>query len=202
MRLCQVCGKKLPRKNGKYCSKKCYGADKRQFKPCVICGKPLPKWPLVKKTCSRECFLKLRSQVNSGENNPRYKGVITKICPYCGEIFTHRRTEAPRKYCSKECSILAGAALRRNPNHWRYKGDRKRDKGQNWGQQSAKARRRDNYTCQLCGLTEAQLGQRLDVHHVRPYVLFNGDWESANHLDNLTSYCRSCHVKVELSKSS
>ena len=131
MGLCSVCGKELPRKNTRFCSRKCWGASRLQFKSCVICGKPLPKWPLVKKTCSRECFLKLRSKVNSGENNPRYKGLITKTCPYCGKSFSHSRTEAPRKYCSKECWVWAGAANRRNPNHWRNKGDVKRDKGLN-----------------------------------------------------------------------
>jgi len=47
---------------------------------------------------------------------------------------------------------------------------------------------RDKFTCQDCGVN----GIRLDIHHKIPY-LFSGD----NSIENLTTLCRSCHMKAE-----
>jgi 5-methylcytosine-specific restriction endonuclease McrA len=59
------------------------------------------------------------------------------------------------------------------------------------------ARKRDNFTCQRCGITTEETGKSLDVHHIKPYREFNGDHKSAHHLDNLITLCNSCHQIVE-----
>lgn len=47
-------------------------------------------------------------------------------------------------------------------------------------------RKRDNYTCQECGMTQKQLGYRLAIHHI--------DYNKKNSSkDNLISLCYSCH---------
>jgi len=56
----------------------------------------------------------------------------------------------------------------------------------------ASIRQRDNYICQVCGKLEVELkgfNKKLDVHHI--------DYDKDN-LDpeNLTSLCRSCHIKT------
>lgn len=48
-------------------------------------------------------------------------------------------------------------------------------------------RRRDNYTCRLCGIK--QVKPKLDIHHIE-YNKRNND------LDKLISLCRSCHTKT------
>lgn len=54
-------------------------------------------------------------------------------------------------------------------------------------------RKRDNYICQLCGITEKEYGKTLDVHHK--------DYSDFNHgTENLTTLCRGCHNKVRLNK--
>lgn len=53
-------------------------------------------------------------------------------------------------------------------------------------------RKRDNYTCQICGITEKEYGQQLSVHHIRLYRLFE-DKKEANDLNNLISVCEPCH---------
>lgn len=50
-------------------------------------------------------------------------------------------------------------------------------------------RLRDNYTCQLCGVPEAECYEKLHCHH--------GDYDKENCLpSNLISLCRRCHTKT------
>ncbi|WP_106497166.1 HNH endonuclease [Lentibacillus sp. Marseille-P4043] len=66
--------------------------------------------------------------------------------------------------------------------------------GPNWRSQRKKARIRDNFTCQDCGLTEKEYGKELSVHHIIPFREFKGDWEEANRLSNLVCLCEHpCH---------
>jgi len=68
--------------------------------------------------------------------------------------------------------------------------------GPNWKEQRRKALDRDNGTCQGCGRTASDLGQRPDVHHITPFREFD-DYEEANKLSNLVCLCRSCHGEWE-----
>jgi 5-methylcytosine-specific restriction endonuclease McrA len=79
---------------------------------------------------------------------------------------------------------------------WRWKGGSDHYRGPNWQQQRREARKRDNYTCQRCGITEAVLGQDLDAHHIVPFSQFS-DYREANRLSNLACYCKTCHAIVE-----
>lgn len=68
--------------------------------------------------------------------------------------------------------------------------------GPNWINQRRKARKRDNYTCQDCGITEEGYGRELSVHHKIPFRHFMGDWKRAINLSNLISLCEyPCHRK-------
>ena len=49
-------------------------------------------------------------------------------------------------------------------------------------------RERDNYTCQLCGLTKDQVGQ-MDVDHIVPWHISHD-----SSLDNLRCLCHSCNL--------
>ena len=86
---------------------------------------------------------------------------------------------------------------KRGEKCWRWRGNSDHYRGPDWQEQRRKARKRDYYTCQDCGITEASLGQELSVHHKRPYYEFDGNWKEANKLDNLVSLCPSCHMKAE-----
>jgi predicted HNH restriction endonuclease len=37
----------------------------------------------------------------------------------------------------------------------------------------------------------------LEVHHIQPAYLFNGDHDAANQLSNLICLCVTCHKKAE-----
>ena len=71
-----------------------------------------------------------------------------------------------------------------------------RRRGANWGEQADSARQRDGYACYQCGVTEEELGQRLQVHHRIPFRRFKTNVE-ANKLEHLVSVCSSCHGQLE-----
>lgn len=88
-------------------------------------------------------------------------------------------------------------------NHWRWAGGCQTWRGPNWNNQSERARERDNYCCQSCGVTQSELGKKLDVHHIQPFREFgfvpykNKNYIQANQIDNLITLCPSCHQKTE-----
>ncbi len=64
--------------------------------------------------------------------------------------------------------------------------------GDDWDKIRLVVYKRDNYICQDCKITMNEYGKPLDIHHLIPY-LFSGD----NSIENLTTLCRSCHMKEE-----
>ncbi|GJQ51179.1 MAG: hypothetical protein HKUEN02_00260 [Anaerolineaceae bacterium] len=66
--------------------------------------------------------------------------------------------------------------------------------GPEWLKIRERVRRRDQFTCQVCGVVES--GRQHDVHHKVPFRAFASRAE-ANRLENLTTLCPSCHHKVE-----
>jgi len=92
--------------------------------------------------------------------------------------------------------------------HWRYgEGEAvPRYRGPNWEKQRERARFRDQYRCQNCGVTQpehlADFGRGLSVHHLTPIRVFreNSDdgpnWDRVNALDNLLTLCQPCHQSI------
>ena len=79
------------------------------------------------------------------------------------------------------------------------------DYGPEWPKLRDRARARDKYICQVCGVPET--ARQHDVHHKIPFRAFvtsarGGSPEpaqvaQANRLENLTTLCPSCHHKAE-----
>lgn len=54
-------------------------------------------------------------------------------------------------------------------------------------------RKRDNFTCQLCGVTERELGYNFSIHHA--------DYDRSNHdEDNLHTTCKACNSRVNTNR--
>jgi hypothetical protein len=72
--------------------------------------------------------------------------------------------------------------------------------GENWREQRRKARKRDDYECQACGMADAdhvsEFGYGLEVHHIKPVRTFDNP-EDANYLPNLVTLCTPCHQRYE-----
>lgn len=87
-------------------------------------------------------------------------------------------------------------AVPRGEDHPHWRGGSVAPYGAGWKTQRDKARKRDEYCCQLCGVSESDLKSELDVHHKEPYRSFE-DESDAHRIDNLISLCSGCHAAVE-----
>lgn len=68
--------------------------------------------------------------------------------------------------------------------------------GPGWDNIRKLRRKRDNYTCQVCGTVENQKAHH--VHHKVPFRKFDSTGQ-ANHIENLITLCPSCHQRAESS---
>lgn len=96
-------------------------------------------------------------------------------------------------FCSSECR---DAWTRETPSFDVKLEKRVGHRGANWQSQALKARQRDEFSCQVCGITEEELGRHLDVHHKIPYRSFKSNVE-ANKLEHLLAVCPACHARLE-----
>lgn len=164
---------------------------------CDVCGKLITKnvrdYNRTKKrghkiTCSKECtyIVKIKGHY--------------KPCSYCAkEIWVTPAIEKQYNYCSRECMNNGSDFRHRGADHYRWRDDvtsRPYYRGSHWKMIRNRIRERDGYTCQVCGITEKELGKKMDVHHITPYRLFETD-EEANVDDNLICLCPSCHHRED-----
>lgn len=196
---CKQCGKqfsmpqcRIDKGDGKYCSRDCYSLSrhKRIDCVCIICGKSFYEFPSGIKEgrgrfCSRKCSDKSHR--------------VECICQYCGKSFSlmaSRLKDHEQKFCSRDCMSLAIRG--KNSPSWR--GGHSSKRGENWNKQRRLAYERDQGRCQHCGKSHKEGHRRFDIHHIRPYHSFNGDYLAANDLTNLITLCRKCHKQAEYGK--
>lgn len=147
------------------------------------------------KSCSPECQYAAIKERRKETQPALY-------CLNCGNAFRRSRSRLTRhigagKYCCRACRDTH----RNGKNHPQYiHGDRANWHGPNWQAQKRKAKRRDNWICQHCGMNTEQsikeFGQVLHVHHKIPFRLFDSYLE-ANDLSNLITLCPTCHREAE-----
>lgn len=206
--VCEYCGKTYTKPTiriglGKFCSRQCAAKGRKQPPPaqtftytCQRCGKTFTRERNKPyKFCSHQCSHKGRKQ-------PRGITLAENTCEQCGQ--TYQRTPATiGKFCSSACWGKWHAEHDSGENSPFWKGGTTEYRGPNWRKQKAAARKRDGHRCQHCGVSEDEIGQHLDVHHVKPFREFgyipdqNDNYRQANKLSNLLTLCRSCHLKVE-----
>lgn len=192
-RACSGCGTPIyayPNKNGQ---------ARRRYRECKACyltqtigrsSKGVPK--------SAETRAKLsanRTNRPRGDHHPGWKGGnVGKICAQCGTAFEVSSSRAHKdriRFCGTPCWY---EWCREDPTrHPTWRGGYEPYYGPNWPRQARDARRRDAFTCQACGTTKSKW--TLEVHHIRAFRTFDGDWKSANRLTNLVTLCKSCHAK-------
>jgi 5-methylcytosine-specific restriction endonuclease McrA len=189
---CKTCGKifELPpsRKTRMYCSKECsHEGQKRTKKICKWCG--IAFHPTSNQNigfCSLQCSADSKKDTR-----------LEKSCEICGKIFQVKKGYTHARFCSLQCSAKGIAKKGADNPMWR--GGHITYRGPNWSMQAKQARKRDNYTCQMC--KHQQKTPSLCVHHIIPCRKFNGDYETANDLSNLITLCQRCHAIVETSIS-
>jgi len=191
-RICAHCGKEFAVKTigAVCCGVKC--ASQLRGEPpitvlCEQCGAPFEKSP--KQTNHRFCSVKCR---NRHTNEQRFGPTPQSTCIVCGKTF-RPFSHHTGKFCSRDCL----AAYNIGPNNPMWKGGWETYYGPNWRRQRRRARKRDGYKCQHCGVSESKLKRELDVHHIQPFRDFGGDYQKANRLSNLISLCAVCHKRAE-----
>lgn len=197
-RTCEYCGKlfiatKTDIKYGraKHCSFECRKLAKSTECTCECCGKRFTaRRSASRKFCSQECYFK----------TDRKKYQECK-CVICGITFIVREQHLKNKshmgkYCSLQCAGIANSG--ESSLFWR--GGHKDYRGANWFQQRKLAYERDGGICQICHRKPRKGERNFDIHHIRRYSEFNGDYIAANDLSNLITLCRKCHPKAEHGK--
>ena len=158
---------------------------------CETCGKEFNicpsrlKWGRGK-NCSKTC-----QSISVSKKLTKEKIVFT--CLNCGNHFNLLECQLKgKKNAGKWCCRSCRDEYRKGINHPYYIGERIIKRGSNWQSQKRKALKRDNFTCQKCGKKEF-----INVHHIKPYRFFNGDYKTANNLSNLICLCSACHRKAD-----
>jgi len=133
-----------------------------------------------------------------GKNNPRWKDKIETTCDFCGKtLMLLPRLYKPfnMHFCHHTCKgnwMSLNLCLNKNSNWLGGKSFEPYSPG--WTKTyKEQIRDQDNHTCQLCGKTEKDNGQKLDVHHI--------DYNKKN-LDpkDLISLCKGCHLKTNFNR--
>ena len=210
-----------------FCDYKCMGEwqstqtgeNARSYKgakveaPCSQCGKPVMRGPEKLKRnnnffCSGECWNTWRSIHMQREGNPNWTEPVKTQCATCGTPIERNPSrvgvdERKVHFCSKPCKYQWMSENLSGENNHLWKGGSIAYYGPNWHRQRRRARKRDGYRCQHCGIAQKKNGKALDVHHIVPFRTFgyipgqNDNYKQANDLSNLVSLCRSCHIRAE-----
>ncbi len=165
------------------------------FGNCIYCFTPLKSY---RATMCSSCFYKK----NKGINNPNYKAKYTKgqnngnykdgrslktyFCIDCNKKLSGYQHKRCRSCAVK--GILSPAYT-----HGKYSG-----MYENFTQKvKEQIRKRDNYTCQNCGITEEEhifiINFNLTVHHI--------DYDKKNSKENnLITLCFQCHSRTNYNR--
>lgn len=199
---CEICHKRFMAKPSdikagrRFCSRACwrvFNARTIETCACLICGEIFRIKPHQKKTakyCSRKCKGLAR------RNKTEFP------CMLCGKQFVTWPSAYGKghSYCSDECSRKALSISKQGASNPSWRGGCRLDRGRNWSSQRKLALKRDGDVCQYCGKKNKLEKRRFQVHHIKPFRTFNGDYIQANQLSNLIVLCGSCHGKAETGK--
>ena len=161
---------------------------------CIICGKELSKSKYkLCKSCSFKNQFVQKIRTHHGKNNPNWKGGEVPHCIDCDKKI--------KNYYAKRCKSCARIEQYKNPkNHPQYlDGKSKEPYTLEFNEQLKESiRKRDNYECQNCNITEEEhlivIGMNLPVHHI--------DYDKNNCKENnLITLCVSCNVRANYNRN-
>lgn|SRR3990167_3605796 len=182
---------------------------------CIDCNKPLIHRRIGIKRC-RKC----NTLYKVGNRHQNWKGGLNiKKCLYCNKEFKiYPYREKTAQFCSLKCRAYylfpngvfygrkhsiesrkkmsfkkIGKYCKENSPNWRG-GKSFQEYGKEFDSPlKEQVRFKDNYKCQVCGCSQIENGQQLDIHHI--------DYNKKNNiLENLISLCVSCHRKTNFNR--
>lgn len=178
---------------------------------CDNCGEVFKRKPSLVETSEKNfCDMECRNQSYNKDRDWDFGPEKTKEeieCDNCGIIFKKYPSRIERSeyhFCTQDChyEFISKNGLRKKENNPYWNGGRTRHYyGPNWEEKRRERLTKDEYECLRCGISNSKnkeiYGKSLSVHHIIPIKQFNGDYESANRIQNLVSLCNSCHITVE-----
>ena len=196
---CLYCGKIFEvtissEKNGegKHCSIYCKNENNKKtiMKTCLYCEKDFRIFPSKEKAgYGKHCSLKCRIK--------DYRTRVTKNCLTCGKIFDAFARDI-KKGGGKYCSHFCYSEKNKGEKNGNWKGGISTLRSlestkRKWKEVRKQVHKRDNYTCQLCGITTVQArnnGEKMHhCHHIIPFA----NEASGFDLNNLVLLCKKCH---------
>lgn len=131
-----------------------------------------------------------KKKIHCGKDNPmcgvkpsNYKHGLKSKCIGCKKTIYYKakRCKSCSKRLDKNPNWVNGKSFEPYPNTW-------------CNQLKELIRKRDNYKCRICKITQKKLNRKLDVHHI--------DYDKHNiKPNNLISLCKSCHTKTNFNRS-
>lgn len=199
---CKDCGVEISKKH-------------RRCKPCSLKGENNPFFGRCHTEKTKEKIRKNSSYL-FGEDNPNCKYYLGKGFLITEYIEKDKTTpQIAREIGCHSCTILRKIKFYNIPLKKHNVEKKKlfiREKNPNWRNGLSKLpytfyftkelkeqiRKRDNYTCQLCGITEEEhlilYGLVLSIHHI--------DYDKPNCDDNnLITLCRQCNARVNFNRN-
>lgn len=159
---------------------------------CNECGgeyKVKPSEVHITKYCSMKC------KRDAWESEP-----VENECPICGDTFFMKPHRA-NVTCSDECRERYMSEMHSGEKNPSWQGGEIGYYGPGWFDRREEVIERDEEECQVCSM-DRKMHQRvkdsdLNVHHIIPIRKFDGNFQSANSLNNLVTLCSNCHVTLE-----
>jgi hypothetical protein len=153
------------------------------------------------KYCSRKCLYQARKLGITKWKPPKKRGRTKplRFCLVCGKEYYYCKKS--QKYCSRKCFEVAHSinmAGKNNPAYTNGSSFNKRCwRGSNWNKIRLEVYKRDNFTCQDCGIkcisksssTEETYNNIIQCHHIENYKINHN-----NKLNNLVTLCLRCHT--------
>jgi hypothetical protein len=155
-----------------------------------------------------ELGVKGRIPWNKGKKCPTISNSLRGLIPWNKGIKHSEETIIKIKRIAKERGFGFGNRGNKRPdlayynkthikygsNHPLWKGGTKHYAPHFNKQLKDRARVRDNFICQICGIPELECNERLNIHHI--------DYNKNNHdIKNLVSLCHSCHAKTNYDRN-
>lgn len=205
---CDCCGDEfeaLKSRDRKFCSQECVRESQRNrvTLTCPVCGESFDVQEGQKDyrvCCSYSCAGKRQSRERVGENHPNYVESVVVECWACGEDIERKPSlinPYENHFCDHDCYAEYVSEVQSGENHYKWSPDSDSDYGDGWNEEKRETvRERDDYECQVCGIQQGEINEKLHVHHIRKARKFDDD-EKRNATENLISLCRSCHKRAE-----
>lgn len=188
-----------------FCNRKCYGIwrsknikginsplhKRKMIVKCKFCNNIFKKHKSqTLKFCSRLCYGKWFSINKCGKNSYLYKEKIKTRCSCCNKLLylsNWRKKRSTHNFCNRICqdNFFIGK------NAYNYiHGESRLPYPMEFNEKLKEfIRRRDNYKCMNCGVTQKEMLRNIDVHHI--------DYNKKN-IDtiNLISLCNKCNIRA------